>query len=34
RFQNSGTLAVKGKYITIENSEALAALAGLTRNVA
>ncbi|EBH4669214.1 transcriptional regulator FNR, partial [Salmonella enterica] len=27
-------LAVKGKYITIENSDALAALAGHTRNVA
>ncbi|MBD6364698.1 transcriptional regulator FNR, partial [Salmonella enterica subsp. enterica serovar Enteritidis] len=25
---------VKGKYITIENSDALAALAGHTRNVA
>ncbi len=34
RFQKSGMLAVKGKYITIENSDALAALAGHTRNVA
>ena len=34
RFQKSGMLAVKGKYITIENGEALAVLAGHARNVA
>ena len=34
RFQKSGMLAVKGKYITIENNDALAQLAGHTRNVA
>ncbi len=34
RFQKSGMLAVKGKYITIENSDLLAQLAGQARNVA
>ncbi len=34
RFQKSGMLAVKGKYITIENSDLLAQLAGRARNVA
>ena len=34
RFQKSGMLAVKGKYITIENGDALAVLAGHARNVA
>ncbi|MBE8272067.1 transcriptional regulator FNR, partial [Leptospira borgpetersenii serovar Ballum] len=28
RFQKSNILSVKGKYITIENNEALAQLAG------
>ncbi|HCI4632852.1 TPA: fumarate/nitrate reduction transcriptional regulator Fnr, partial [Klebsiella quasipneumoniae subsp. similipneumoniae] len=34
RFQKSGMLAVKGKYITIENGDLLAQLAGQARNVA
>ena len=34
RFQKSGMLAVKGKYITIENGDMLAQLAGHSRNVA
>ncbi len=34
RFQKSGMLAVKGKYITIENGDILAELAGHARNVA
>lgn len=33
-FQKSGMLAVKGKYITIENNDALASLLVHTRNVA
>ncbi|MCS5931144.1 hypothetical protein LNQ03_00735 [Klebsiella pneumoniae subsp. pneumoniae] len=32
--EKSGMLAVKGKYITIENSDLLAQLAGQARNVA
>ncbi|MCI4184162.1 helix-turn-helix domain-containing protein, partial [Dickeya dianthicola] len=34
RFQKSGMLAVKGKYITIENTETLAELAGSSRTKA
>ncbi|QKO13957.1 Fumarate and nitrate reduction regulatory protein [Dickeya solani] len=34
RFQKSGMLAVKGKYITIENIETLAELAGTSRSKA
>ena len=34
RFQKSGMLAVKGKYITIENHEVLSQLAGQSRAIA
>ncbi|WP_083615918.1 FNR family transcription factor [Pantoea sp. 1.19] len=34
RFQKNGILAVKGKYISIENADALANLAGQCRSVA